>query len=251
MKPKIRMFTFFSLLVLILVGLAAQGVHAGTYVVDFERDIIGELPEGWAELCSMGPEKISGAPSVENDPTNPGNKVLKFNSGVSASAYYLEAGTEWNDYTFTFDFLFGQGAIYAWVFWAVQDANNWYTTQFRTIDPRGPYYYAGYAEDGKCPWGQWFEGAPYPHGNIPGAYVADKWYTGKIILTNNKGWSFYVEDQLVLEHPDTHYTFGSIGFGGQKSDIYFDNAIITGEDIPPMVVQPLLKVTTTWGHLKK
>jgi hypothetical protein len=250
MKPKVKMFTFFFPLLLILTALALREAHAGTYLVDFERDTIGELPKGWAKLCSMGPEKISGDPSVEKDLANPDNKVLKFDKSVSASAYYLEAGAEWNDYTFTFDFLFGQDAIYAWVFWAVQDANNWYTIQFRTIDPRGPYYYGGYAEKGNCPWGQWFEGKPYPNGKIPGAYAPNKWYTGKIILTKNKGWSFYVEDQLVLEHPDTHYTSGSIGFGGQKSDVYFDNINITGKDVPPMAIQPLLKVTTTWGEIK-
>ena len=223
MKPIVRLFTLFSLLVLILAAVAVRRSPAETYVVDFETDTIGELPKGWAKLCSMGPEKISGDPSVEKDLKNPNNKVLKFDKSVKASAYYLEAGTEWKDYTFTFDFLFGQDAIYAWVFWAVQDANNWYTTQFRTIDQRGAYYYTGYAENGECPWGKWFEGKPYPNGKIPGVYVADKWYTGQIILTKNKGWSFYVEDLLVLEHPDTHYTSGSIGFGGQKSDIYFDN----------------------------
>jgi len=249
-KPNVRMLTFFSLLILIFVALATQEAPAGTYLVDFERDTIGELPKGWAQLCSMGPENISGEPSVEKDLVNPDNDVLKFDKGVSASAYYLEAGTEWQDYTFTFDFLFGENAIYAWVFWAVQDANNWYTIQFRTIDTRGPYYYAGYAEKGECPWGQWFEGKAYPHGQIPGAYAANEWYTGQIVLTKNKGWSFYVEDQLVLEHPDTHYTSGSVGFGGQKSDVYFDNVTITGESIPPMAVQPLLKVTTTWGNIK-
>lgn len=250
MKPKIKMLIFFSLFVSVCLVIAVQRLPAETYTVDFEGDTIGELPKGWAKLCSMGPENISGEPSVEKDPTDPGNKVLKFDKGVSASAYYFEAGTEWDDYTLTFDFLFGVDAIYAWVFWAVQDANNWYTIQFRTIDPRGAYYYGGYAEDGQCPWGEWFEGKAYPHGKIPGAYVADEWYTGKIILTKKKGWSFYVEEQLALEHSDDNYTSGSVGFGGQKSNIYFDNITLVGEGIPTMAIQPLLKVATTWGQIK-
>jgi len=187
---------------------------------------------------------------VEKDPTNPNNKVFRFDK---MSAYYLEKGTDWKDYTFTFDVMFVSGN-YAYFMWAVSDARNWYAAQFRLCAPpprQVPHVFLGYALDCVCPWGKWFGGGPYPSVDIPGKFECEKWYTGKVVLTDGKGFSFYVEDQLVLENDDTNLTTGSVGVGGHSgTEVYFDNITITGPSIPASAVTPVGKLTSTWAVIK-
>ena len=60
----------------------------------------------------------------------------------------------------------------------------------------------------------------------------------------------YIDGELMVETQDKTYDKGRPGLGGRDSTVLYEYMEINGEGIPPTVVEPTGKLTTTWGELK-
>ena len=86
----------------------------------------------------------------------------------------------------------------------------------------------------------------------PFAFELDRWYRLKGVA-NDDNVEFYVDGELVASLSDSHFSTGYVDLDVNGSLAYFDNVVITGDDIPDnsSAVFALGKLATTWGQLRK
>jgi pectate lyase len=83
------------------------------------------------------------------------------------------------------------------------------------------------------------------------------WHHIKLEAEGNR-FSFWVNNEKVIEYQDDTYQKGMVGFGVANYTARFDNVIITGSDVPDVMlptrkgqlVEPRGKLATTWASVK-
>lgn len=93
----------------------------------------------------------------------------------------------------------------------------------------------------------------------------DTWYHLKLEVEGSS-FTFWINDEMILEYQDAKYSTGMVGFGVANYAIRCDNVVITGPDVPDVVpptweepeeepqnepVETRGKLATTWGGIKR
>ena len=230
---------------------------AGTWSDGFERK---EVDEGWENGCDRHP-------TLKMD-----NGKLSMEIHHHLIGYLRVIGSnEWKNYTVRVKvkimeifgpFVDGGLMIYESGF------SNWV---------RPHYYYFFIADNWELKEAQKVGGVPQP-GTPPegeGALVfpfinncrkckakvfrpkLDHWYTLTAIA--GRGYAeFYVDDELVGRFDYGELKSGSVGLVVSNALVYFDDFVVTGEDIPDggpggvsFLVEPKNKLVTRWGTIKQ
>jgi hypothetical protein len=82
-------------------------------------------------------------------------------------------------------------------------------------------------------------------------FQLDRWYHLKGVANKDK-FEFYVDGELFLSFTDSNLSAGRIGLSASSCIAYFDNVIITGDEVPgnSSDVDPKNKLATSWGQMK-
>lgn len=97
-------------------------------------------------------------------------------------------------------------------------------------------------------------GAYTNHLNLPYPNKIGDVYIIKVIAEKDN-FKFFINEELITEWSDNQLKTGKIGVRTYSSVSRFDDILITGAGIPkssgePGLVEPLSKLTITWGKLK-
>ena len=102
----------------------------------------------------------------------------------------------------------------------------------------------------------WYDGSQMPIEDIVPPFEVNRWYSARIECEDGH-YRMFFDDRLLAEF-DTETpeeSYGVPGFAIRNCRAYFDNMIITGDDIPDMLsvaaVSPRSKLATTWGCIRK
>jgi len=82
-------------------------------------------------------------------------------------------------------------------------------------------------------------------------FELDHWYHFKGVANGNN-IEFYIDGDLMLDITETHMPTGRIGLTANGCLAYFDNVVITGDDVPdsPSAIASKDKLATSWGQIK-
>jgi len=84
------------------------------------------------------------------------------------------------------------------------------------------------------------------------AIETERWYHLKASVSK-KHYLFWIDDTKITDYFDDRIPSGKIAFGVGGAHAYFDNIVITGDDVPDMnlSVNQKGKLATTWSKLKQ
>ena len=71
-----------------------------------------------------------------------------------------------------------------------------------------------------------------------------------VFETEGETLRIYIDGQLMIEQDDKTYDKGRPGLGGRDSTVLYEYVEINGIGITPTAVEPIDKLTITWGQLK-
>lgn len=231
-------------IVLILTPLAFGKQFYGS---DFERDTIGNPPQGW-EIGFKG----AGNGKVIADPLNKSNKIFAPTDLAQDKARHDVGGVLWvvgdanmQDYIVEYDAYFPTDFYEGTVFRFIDD-KSFYLFDRRQGAPTFDFWkHAGGA------WTNLKAGAAFPA-------KPELWFRFRIVV---KGDTFdaYAKEQKdntafakmkpLISAQDATYKKGNFGLYGL---IYVDNVIIgETENDMTIAVEPAGKLTATWGDIKR
>jgi hypothetical protein len=219
-------YIFFILSICLLV-VSAQ---AGTFRDDFED---GNL-DGWGEILNYG----GGTSEWKVD-----NGVLTCRRPFDGSSLLFFGKKEWKNYSVELDSKMVQ-ALSAFrsigLDLRVQDEFN---TVWCAI--------GGWNGANNVFIQVWFNNNPLNQPNKGFNLELNQWYHLKGIAKDNN-FEFYVDGELQVSFSDSHFLTGRIDLDTNGCLAYFDNVVITGDDVPDSLsaVVSQDKLTTSWGQMK-
>ena len=102
-------------------------------------------------------------------------------------------------------------------------------------------------------------GNPLLPGNLEFPHVGNwateqgSWYTLRIVADRNR-YQMFIDNNRICEILTDLPDKGAAALGARNCEVYFDNVVITGNDIPDkdlgLSIEPKAKLANTWGSLK-
>ena len=79
----------------------------------------------------------------------------------------------------------------------------------------------------------------------------NRWYHLKGVA-NDDNFEFYVDGELMVSLPDSHFPTGYVNLDANGCLAHFDNVVITGDDVPDnsAAVWYSGKLAVTWGQIR-
>ncbi len=200
---------------------------------DFEGEQMGEEPSKWE--ADPGAE-LTDVAEISEDPVE-GDKCMSHFGG-----YVVKDSKEWTDYVVEFDWMFAEAGNNESMAFRYQDANNFYQLSKRTDDQSiNLYLYNG-------AWNQIGSGVfPVGAGVWYRTQVAVKGSTFTIKMKEKVDETAFSDIDPVLEVEDN-----ALEKGGFSTAYYgpIDDVIIAESEADIIAVEPVSKLSTTWGALK-
>lgn len=226
--------------IILFTFLLAKSSWAGTLRDDFSDGNV----DGWKQVHTADrfPQLRPGEQHVEN-----GELVIRAVNG--ASGIYVGDAT-WKDYEIQVDANITEHQF-------LDDEGVYFAARTRWPGVIGNYIFSlGVCGNIKCVEG-WYGIAddPNPHDVkfVPWDWELNRWYRLKLVASG-KRFRFYVDDVLAMEYVDDTHKVGGVGFGVQwrATTARFDNAVITGDDVPDKNLSVKMQgvLTTTWGRVR-
>jgi len=237
-----------TIVVLLLMSFSTFAFAKQFYASDFERDTIGNPPQGW-ELGFEG----KGKGSVIKDPLNPSNKVFAHSDLAKDLARHDVGGNiwvvgddKWQDYIVEYDAYFPEDFYMGSVF-RFTDPEKFYLFDRRSAGELGNFDFwrrqaAAWTRFGTGKFDaqpkQWYHFRIVAKGDTFQAYGKEK----------GDNTSFSNMDPI-MEGQDATFPKGKFGLYGL---IYVDNVVIgeTENDLT-IAVEPAGKLATTWSAIKQ
>ena len=230
-----------------LMLLSSFSFAAQLYGSDFERDAVGDPPQGW-ELGFEG----STEGKVIKDPLNPGNKVFAHSDLASDQSRHDVGGSiwvvgeaDWQDYIVEYDAYFPDDFYMGTLFRFVDNE------AFYLFDRRqgGPTFDFWRREGGG--WTNFAAGAAFSA--QPG-----EWYRFRIECSGDTfdAYAKEMDDDTAFVDMDPLQTGSDGAFPAGKFGlyglIYIDNIVIGETEADLFLsVEPAGKIATTWGEMKQ